>query len=193
MSQMALSERNLDGTPALALAGELNVNSAPDLRRLLMKYVNRSKPKLLLDLTGLSFMDTSGLATLIEAHLKAEKNGGMLAVFGLAARITEVFAVACDEALPYLQERRGGAGSGPRDVRVGEAAVFAPLRRAGFAACGTGHLRDRPVPGINGIGARNRLQVRATRCGLALPAQARTWDEGERDEHGRALLPERAG
>jgi anti-sigma B factor antagonist len=93
MSQMALSERNLDGTPALALAGELNVNSAPDLRRLLMKYVNRSKPKLLLDLTGLSFMDTSGLATLIEAHLKAEKNGGMLAVFGLAARITEVFAV----------------------------------------------------------------------------------------------------
>ena len=93
MLRLTLTELNLDGTPSVALVGELNVNTAPDLRRRLMKHLDRNHPKLLLDLTELSFMDTSGLATLIEAHLKAEKNGGMLALFGLAARIAEVFAV----------------------------------------------------------------------------------------------------
>ena len=47
----------------------MNNNTAPDLRELLVKHVKAKQPRLMLDLSELSFMDTSGLATLIEAHL----------------------------------------------------------------------------------------------------------------------------
>ncbi len=93
MSEMDLTERTVEGVSAVGLTGELNIHTAPDLRRLLMKYVKKGEQNLMLDLTGLKFMDTSGLATLIEAQLKVEKYGGRLVLFGLDAQIREVFDV----------------------------------------------------------------------------------------------------
>jgi len=93
MAQFQVDEANVDGFPVLALVGELNINTAPDLRDLLVKHVKAKQPRLILDLSGLSFMDTSGLATLIEAHLTSEKQAGMLVLFGLQAQILEVFEV----------------------------------------------------------------------------------------------------
>ena len=93
MTQFQVDEANVDGFPVLALVGELNINTAPDLRHLLVKHVKAKQPRLILDLSGLSFMDTSGLATLIEAHLTSEKQAGMLALFGLQAHILEVFEI----------------------------------------------------------------------------------------------------
>lgn len=93
MSQLDLTERTVGEAPAVGLVGELNINTAPAVRRLLMKYVKRSEPNLMLDLTRLHFMDTSGLATLIETHLKVEKYGGRLVLFGLNPQIMEVFSV----------------------------------------------------------------------------------------------------
>ncbi len=116
MLRLTLTERNLDGTPSVALVGELNVSTAPDLRRRLMKYLDGNRPKLLLDLVELSFMDTSGLATLIEAHLKAEKNGGKLALFGLAARIAEVFAVTRVTELLHVYDSEQEALAAVREM-----------------------------------------------------------------------------
>ena len=93
MPQFEVNEANVEGFPVLAMSGELNINSAPDLRDLLVKHVKAKQPRLMLDLSELSFMDTSGLATLIEAHLKTEKQGGALVLFGLQPRILEVFEV----------------------------------------------------------------------------------------------------
>ena len=93
MAQFQVDEANVEGFPVLTMSGELNINTAPDLRELLVKHVKAKQPRLMLDLSELSFMDTSGLATLIEAHLKTEKQGGALVLFGLQPRILEVFEV----------------------------------------------------------------------------------------------------
>jgi anti-sigma B factor antagonist len=93
MPELEVRETNVDGFPVLAVSGELNINTAPDLRDHLVRHVKARQPRVTLDLSGLSFMDTSGLATLIESHLKAEKQGGALVLFGLQPPILEVFEI----------------------------------------------------------------------------------------------------
>jgi len=99
MSSVGVKETTVEGWPAFALSGELNISTAPGVRDALMKHIRRRAPALLLDLSGLDFMDTSGLATLIEAHLKTERYGGKLLLYGLKARIAEVFEVTRVAAL----------------------------------------------------------------------------------------------
>jgi anti-anti-sigma factor len=93
MPEFHVNETNVDGFPVLTMSGELNINTAPDLRELLVRHTKAKQPRMLLDLSDVSFMDTSGLATLIETHLKTEKQGGSLALFGLQPRILEVFEI----------------------------------------------------------------------------------------------------
>lgn len=99
MSQIDVSERTINGCLLVTLSGELNITSAPELRVVLMKHVKGAEPVLALDMSGLEFMDTSGLATLIEAHLKVEEHGGRLALFGLQSQIAEVFEITRVTAL----------------------------------------------------------------------------------------------
>jgi anti-sigma B factor antagonist len=109
MSPVSVKETTVAGCPAFALSGELNIGSAPGVRDVFMKHIRKREPALLLDLSGLEFMDTSGLATLIEAHLKTERYGGKLILFGLKPRIAEVFEVTRVTALFSIFETQQDA------------------------------------------------------------------------------------
>jgi anti-sigma B factor antagonist len=93
MADLKAQETTIEGRSTVIVSGQLTINTAPELRSVLMKYVKRRRASLLLDLSGVEFMDTSGLATLIEAHLQAERNRGTLVLFGLRPRIADVFKV----------------------------------------------------------------------------------------------------
>lgn len=101
MPQMQLREGTVKGVPAIILSGRLDIDTAPDLRRLLMQHVKTRKrrasssaSRIVLDMSGLEFMDSSGLATLMEAQLRLRQCGGGLILFGLAPQIAEVFSIA---------------------------------------------------------------------------------------------------
>ena len=65
-----------DGTLWLALAGELDVFTAPRLRSALRVAQPASEETLVLDLRGLTFLDSSGLAVILGAHETAARDGG---------------------------------------------------------------------------------------------------------------------
>jgi anti-sigma B factor antagonist len=64
-----------DGTIWLALAGELDVFTAPRLRSALREAHPARDESLVLDLRGLTFLDSSGLAVLLGAHEAAAREG----------------------------------------------------------------------------------------------------------------------
>jgi anti-sigma B factor antagonist len=67
------------GTVRLVLHGELDLAGVPGLNETLGELKAR-KASVELDLSRLSFMDSSGLATMIEAALDARRNGWQLEV-----------------------------------------------------------------------------------------------------------------
>ena len=93
MALMELSELDVQGYPVVAVSGELTHATAPDLRDLLRKHFKAAKTVLLLDMSAITFMDTSGLATLIEARNRADTQGGQVILCGLTERITEILTV----------------------------------------------------------------------------------------------------
>jgi anti-sigma B factor antagonist len=60
----------------LAVAGELDVFSAPRLRTAIGDALAAPDETLVLDLRGLSFLDSSGLAVVLAAHERAEAGEG---------------------------------------------------------------------------------------------------------------------
>ena len=59
----------------LALGGELDVFTAPQLRAALREARPNSREVLILDLRGLTFIDSSGLAVILAAHEAGKQDG----------------------------------------------------------------------------------------------------------------------
>ncbi|MGI8334504.1 STAS domain-containing protein [Actinomadura scrupuli] len=72
-----------DWCTVVALAGELDLSTAPQLRRQILRSRTRG-PHLVLDLAQLTFMDTTGLQVIMDAHTQALPTGATVAVAGPA-------------------------------------------------------------------------------------------------------------
>lgn len=58
------------------LRGSLDLATAPSLRAALVEAANEGKHDIVVDLTELEFLDSTGLGALIGAHRRAMENGG---------------------------------------------------------------------------------------------------------------------
>jgi anti-sigma B factor antagonist len=69
----------------ISVTGRLAIESSPRLRALLMKALRKGTSAVLaLDMSGVDYLDTSGVATLLEAVQVASVQGVMLRVLGLS-------------------------------------------------------------------------------------------------------------
>jgi len=85
----------IDGGRLLALTGEVDFAKAPELRQALMSVIDSESPqKLVLDLAGISYMDSSGVATLVEAMQAQRKAKHDMVLCGLQPRVKSVFEIS---------------------------------------------------------------------------------------------------
>ena len=67
----------------VSLEGRITVDNANEMRRKLADALLPRLPKLTVDLSGVTYMDTSGLATLMEAMRLARRQGTRLVLSGI--------------------------------------------------------------------------------------------------------------
>ena len=67
-----------DDSVVLVLVGELDPHTAPSLRDHLTSAVGDTTTEVVLDVGGLTFIDSSGLRVIIAAHKDMEGRGGRL-------------------------------------------------------------------------------------------------------------------
>lgn len=88
-----------DAAAVIIPSGEIDLSNSPVLRKKLMGLTNTN---ILVDLSDVTYMDSSGLATLIEAMQKTTKKGGTFKLTGIKgpvknileiARLTEIFSI----------------------------------------------------------------------------------------------------
>jgi anti-sigma B factor antagonist len=83
-----------DGIHVVELSGEVDMHHSPQLREVLLAHADAKRSALLLDLTKVSYMDSSGLATLIEYLQRAIKYQGKFALGGVSERLKTIFDLA---------------------------------------------------------------------------------------------------
>ncbi len=95
------------------LFNDIDMNCSPDVRVVLMELTGRKIPKIAIDLSKVPHMDSSGLATLVEALQRTKKYHGQLVLFGLQprvqsvfeiAKLTEIFKIEADESKAFGNE-----------------------------------------------------------------------------------------
>jgi anti-sigma B factor antagonist len=77
------------GPVLLHLRGELDVSSSPTLRARLLDLLPERTP-LVIELRKLEFMDSSGLATLLELRSRARQVGWPVEIRGASGRVREL-------------------------------------------------------------------------------------------------------
>jgi anti-sigma B factor antagonist len=75
----------------IKLSGEIDLQHSPKLRQLLQSKVCLKAPVILLDFTEVKYIDSSGLATLVEYYKNSRSYSGRLAVAGLSNRVRSIF------------------------------------------------------------------------------------------------------
>ena len=83
----------------LELEGELDYHSSPELREKLNELTTKQAPKILVDLKGVDYMDSSGIATFVEAFQKTKRYQGRLILAALTDTVRGVFEIAKLESI----------------------------------------------------------------------------------------------
>ena len=82
------------GASILAPKGDVDMARSPVLRKSIAEAL-QSRPKaLVLDLAGVPYMDSSGLATMVEALQNARKSQTPLKLCGLTPRVRSILEIA---------------------------------------------------------------------------------------------------
>src|ERR1044071_8801041 len=90
---MRLKERHEDGVTIFALSGAIDLHYVPTLRSLFQSRLHERCAALIVDLTGVDFIDSTGLATLIEYHRDAGAHGGIFCLAGINENLKAIFDV----------------------------------------------------------------------------------------------------
>ena len=80
-------------TLVVALDGEVDLSRAPEVRALLLDCVGRGRD-VLVDLSRVSYIDSSGIASLVEAFQEARKRGSRFALAAVSPAALRVFELA---------------------------------------------------------------------------------------------------
>lgn len=75
----------------ISIKGEVDLSNSPKLRK---EFLRLGNSNLLVDLKDVSYMDSSGLATLVEAMQKVTKNNGKFKLSGLTGEVKNIFEIA---------------------------------------------------------------------------------------------------
>ncbi len=91
----------------ITVTGEIDLHASPELRNSLIKLLMKTNPnRLIFNLGGVPYMDSSAIAVLVEALQRLRKSGGKVILANLQprvkglleiARLNSIFTIVADE------------------------------------------------------------------------------------------------
>lgn len=92
---MKISARRVDKATILDVSGNIDMSNSPEVRKALLREIReKGVSRVALNLTGVAYIDSSGVASLVEG-LKAARDAGMrFMLFGLNESAREVLKIS---------------------------------------------------------------------------------------------------
>ena len=91
---MKIKKIKKDGIPILQLKGEVNIDTVSTLRLACEGVYNHGTKKLVLDFAKVTFIDSSGLALIIEMLQRFRQRGGALVLANVEDKVRYLFELS---------------------------------------------------------------------------------------------------
>lgn len=94
-SPVQISARPSEGYTILDLSGDIDLAHSPQMRKALLGEIKDKKvPKLLLNLKAVRYIDSSGIASLVEGLKASREMSSRLILYGLSTSVKEVMQLS---------------------------------------------------------------------------------------------------
>jgi anti-sigma B factor antagonist len=108
--QFSLHEEHLDGQRhVIAVAGEIDLFTAPELKSALAGAVESGRTRIVVDLTETSFLDSTALGVLIGAVKRLRTRDGVLTIVNTDRNIAKTFEITGLDQIFTIRPTRGEA------------------------------------------------------------------------------------
>lgn len=102
---MLIEETEVDGVHAIRVNGEVDLYTSPKLRTAILKAAGHANVPVAVDLGEVAYMDSSGVATLIEGLKLAGQKGGSFFLVGPSTPVMKVLQLSRLDTVFTIQER----------------------------------------------------------------------------------------
>ena len=79
--------------------GEIDINSSPTIKKSFDKLISQKTPKIVINLSKVTYVDSSGLATLVEILKNMRSYGGRMRLACMSPKIKSLFEITKLEKL----------------------------------------------------------------------------------------------
>ena len=101
---MNIKSYEQDGVAIFQVNGEINISTSPELRKLFEKDARK---KIVIDFEKVAYIDSSGLATLVEVLKRARTQGGSLGLATMSDKVKSLFEITkLDKLFPIFQNTK---------------------------------------------------------------------------------------
>jgi anti-sigma B factor antagonist len=90
-----IAARHSDRLTILDISGDIDLANSPAMRKVLLGEIkDKHTPKVLLNLKNVRYIDSSGIASLVEGLKAARDNGARLILYSLSPSVREVLELS---------------------------------------------------------------------------------------------------
>jgi anti-sigma B factor antagonist len=96
---MSVKMEQKNGLTICQVDGEIDINTAPDIKKVFDKLLSKKESKVVINLAKVTYVDSSGLATLVEILKNMRGYGGKMKLTNLSPKIKSLFEITKLEKL----------------------------------------------------------------------------------------------
>lgn len=89
----SVNVRQAEKVSLIDVSGRLTSFESKAFREMILSQLRQGKTNIVLNLTGLDYLDSSGIGELVRNYLTVVKKGGAMKVVGLAPKVEEILKV----------------------------------------------------------------------------------------------------
>jgi anti-sigma B factor antagonist len=94
MAELNINERQAGDVTVLDMSGKITIGEGSvALRTAIRRLLEEGKKRILLNLSGISYIDSSGIGELVSSYTAINKEGGQLKLLNLTQKIQDLLTI----------------------------------------------------------------------------------------------------
>jgi anti-sigma B factor antagonist len=104
---MQIDIQDMGGVSVLRIMGDIDVNTSPDVKKSFDDLIKEKKDKVVINFKDVAYVDSSGLATLVEIFKNMRAYGGKLKLSNLSSKVLGLFEITkLNKLFDIVQEEK---------------------------------------------------------------------------------------